>query len=149
MTEKFPLKQVIDHPTWAWPYPVEVILVAKCLYVRKVSANGAITFLLRVSAVRSVLTERGNDPYLATTSAEELGKLMSHGTESLLHKVLVPMARTIRIVRGNAVGKNVKINTSLFETKEEDILYQSVMAAKEQVCNWTGGDTIDGFIERV
>lgn len=84
-------------------------------------------------AVRSILSERGHNPYLASTSAEELTKQLRGGEQSLLSVIMTPMSRPIRIVRGKDIDGTAKIDDSLFEHEEEEALLQAYLKAQDQV----------------
>ncbi|GMH40665.1 hypothetical protein BSKO_08569 [Bryopsis sp. KO-2023] len=88
---------------------------------------------LPIQAVRSVLLERGNDPYLASASAEDLSRQLENGEESLLARVMTPMARPIRIVRGKEIPQNAKVDETLFEHEEERALLAAYKNAAEKV----------------
>lgn len=89
--------------------------------------------LCSMLAVRSILSERGHDPYLTSTSVEEVTKQLQSGEQSLLNTILTPMSRPIRIVRDKDIDDTASIDVSLFEHEEEKALLKAYLAAKEQV----------------
>jgi glycyl-tRNA synthetase len=76
-----------------------------------------------LSTVRAVLAERGDNPALASTSAEELQKELDAGNTSSLPAVMTALARPTRIVRGNFVDATVTVDPSKFELEQERAMH--------------------------
>jgi len=80
-------------------------------------------------AVRAVLAERGDNPALASTSAEELQQELDAGSSSRLPVVMTALARPTRIVRGNPVAPSVTIDPTKFELEQERVLHAAYKEA--------------------
>ncbi|CAD7695289.1 unnamed protein product [Ostreobium quekettii] len=99
---------------------------------------------VQIEAVRSVLSERGLDPYLAATSAEELAAELRVGSDSRLSRVMTALSRPIRIMKGKNV-EPLPVDVSLFLLPEEEELWQACEAINSKVDE---GMPIPLFLER-
>ena len=85
--------------------------------------------VLVIAAVRAVLAERGDNPALASTSAEQLQQELDAGSSSSLPVVMTALARPTRIVRGNPVDPSVTVDPAKFELEEERVLHAAYKEA--------------------
>ncbi|KAL8268429.1 hypothetical protein R6Q59_002227 [Mikania micrantha] len=91
--------------------------------------------------VRSVLSERANQPGLAAKSAYKMDAL-SRG--ELLPKVVEAYSRPTRIVRGKVVDIDTKVDAALFETNEEKNLWSAFLSIRSKI---HPGIEVDDFVE--
>lgn len=91
-----------------------------------------------VEIVRSIISERGNDPWLAASSVEQLEEI-SKG--DLLKKVVVAYSRPTRIARPDLVDLSWEVDTQLFQQPEEDALWIAYSKAASQVSPVVGLET--------
>ncbi|KAI5082111.1 hypothetical protein GOP47_0001854 [Adiantum capillus-veneris] len=94
-----------------------------------------------VEIVRSIISERGNDPWLASVSVKQLEELSK---ADLLKKVVIAYSRPTRIARPDVVDLSWKVDTQLFQEAEEHALWIAYNKAALQVNPGVG---VDLFIE--
>jgi glycyl-tRNA synthetase len=88
---------------------------------------------VQVEAVRAAIAERGNNPWLASTTAKDIARELKK-EEGGLQKAMMAMARAIRITRGKEISASWTVDPSLFETDLEKSLYnayQSIDLSKQ------------------
>ncbi|GAA0148744.1 aminoacyl-tRNA synthetase [Lithospermum erythrorhizon] len=80
--------------------------------------------------VRSVLAERANFPYLASSSARKM-ELLSKG--ELLPKIVEAYSRPNRIVRGKDVKADTVVDEFIFQTNEERNLWNTFLLLRNRI----------------
>ncbi|CAN6486281.1 unnamed protein product [Victoria cruziana] len=91
--------------------------------------------------VRSVLSERGNWPYLAAQTAKKMEDLSREGH---LQKIAEAYSRPTRILRGKDVDHYWKVETSIFGSEEEHALWTALEAVEAKI---HAEIEIDDFVE--
>ncbi|CAN1248920.1 Glycine--tRNA ligase, chloroplastic/mitochondrial 2 [Linum perenne] len=91
--------------------------------------------------VRSVLAERGNNPYLAAKTVSKM-KMLSEG--DLFPKVVEAYSRPTRIVRGKDFDSSYEVDATKFETNEERALWNTFLSTRSKI---HPGIEVDEFVE--
>jgi glycyl-tRNA synthetase len=88
---------------------------------------------VQVEAVRASVSERGDNPALASKTAKEIAMELEIGEASSLHQVMSSMARSIRLTRGKDVAAEWKVDPCLFESDVEKELYDSYLSVASEI----------------
>eukprot|EP00250_Pteridium_aquilinum_P020301 c24776_g1_i2 orf=1-3474(+) len=90
-----------------------------------------------IEIVRSIISERGSDPWLASVSVEQLEEI-SKG--DMLKRVVVAYSRPTRIVRPDLVDLSWEVDNQYFQQPEEEALWIAYNKAASQVNPGVGLD---------
>lgn len=126
----------------AQPIPVTDVIINEVLtFVTRRLEQLLIDRGANVEVVRAIISERGNNPLLASESVMQLEELLNGGE---LKKVIVAYSRPTRIVRPEIVDRSWEVNEKFFQQTEEEALW---IAYKKIASELQPDVRVDVFIE--
>ncbi|KAH7286378.1 hypothetical protein KP509_32G004800 [Ceratopteris richardii] len=94
-----------------------------------------------IEIVRSIISERGNDPWLASISVKQLEELIKG---EIVKKVVTAYSRPTRIARPESIDLSWEVDTNLFQQAEENTLWIAYNKVASQI---DPGTSLDCFFQ--